>query len=83
MSTVTGETPSLGIDRDASAPTIPHQSNSWPVLSRAWSAFRRWGERHGQRRALAELAGSPHLLDDIGVTRTQAQREAKKPFWQR
>jgi uncharacterized protein YjiS (DUF1127 family) len=53
------------------------------LLLRAWAAFRRWGERHAQRRALAELEGMPHLLDDIDVTRAQAEREAAKPFWQR
>jgi uncharacterized protein YjiS (DUF1127 family) len=48
-----------------------------------WRVFRGWAERRGQRRALTELARLPHLLDDIGLTRTQAAREAKKPFWQR
>jgi uncharacterized protein YjiS (DUF1127 family) len=45
--------------------------------------LRRWGERRGQRRALAELADRPHLLDDVGLTHAQALREAGKPFWRR
>lgn len=32
-----------------------------------------------QRRALAEL--DDRLLDDIGVTKTQARREAERPVW--
>jgi len=33
-----------------------------------------------QRRSLRDL--DDHLLDDIGITRAQAQSEAKKPIWQ-
>ncbi|MFN3663138.1 DUF1127 domain-containing protein [Yoonia sp.] len=32
-----------------------------------------------QRRDLRDL--EPHLLDDIGVTRQDALREAEKPLW--
>ncbi len=32
-----------------------------------------------QRRQLAEL--EPHLLEDIGIDRNDAQREASRPFW--
>jgi uncharacterized protein YjiS (DUF1127 family) len=38
-----------------------------------------WFNRHRQRRVLAEL--TPHLLNDIGVSREEALREAAKPFW--
>jgi uncharacterized protein YjiS (DUF1127 family) len=38
-----------------------------------------WGRRIAQRRALAELDGRG--LRDIGITRTDAMREAAKPFW--
>ena len=40
---------------------------------------RTWSERRSQRRALAEL--DERLLQDIGVTRSQARFEAAKPFW--
>ena len=40
-----------------------------------------WIERHGQRRALAGL--EDYRLKDIGVSREQADREARKPFWKR
>jgi uncharacterized protein YjiS (DUF1127 family) len=36
-------------------------------------------ERHRQRRALAEL--DDRLLDDIGITRSQATIEANRPLW--
>ncbi len=39
-----------------------------------------WNERARQRRALSEL--SDELLKDIGVSRTDAIREARKSFWQ-
>ncbi len=38
-----------------------------------------WMERSRQRRALANL--DRRLLDDIGITAEEAQREFKKPFW--
>lgn len=36
-------------------------------------------DRRRQRQALLEL--DDHLLDDIGLTREQATKEARKPFW--
>jgi uncharacterized protein YjiS (DUF1127 family) len=57
-----------------------------PELSPAAASPRRvlasWIERSRQRRALREIATmSPHILDDIGVTRPAAIHEAQKPFW--
>jgi len=40
-------------------------------------------QRRAERRALAELALLPHLLDAVGLTHAQALREAGKPFWRR
>jgi uncharacterized protein YjiS (DUF1127 family) len=65
-----------------------HHGTHSPLLSgqfaasrpRAWAGIiRTWFERSRQRRALAEL--DDRLLDDIGLTRSKAQREAAKPFW--
>ncbi|MBY3754298.1 DUF1127 domain-containing protein [Azospirillum formosense] len=36
--------------------------------------------RHRQRRSLAAL--DDHLLRDVGLSRTEARREADKAFWQ-
>jgi uncharacterized protein YjiS (DUF1127 family) len=38
-----------------------------------------WIERYRQRRALLEL--SDHMLKDIGISRVEAWREGRKPFW--
>ncbi len=38
-----------------------------------------WHERTRQRRALASL--DDHLLRDIGLSRAEVVREARKPFW--
>ncbi|MEM9049437.1 MAG: DUF1127 domain-containing protein [Pseudomonadota bacterium] len=38
-----------------------------------------WMARARSRRALAALA--PHQLDDIGISREAARREARRPFW--
>jgi uncharacterized protein YjiS (DUF1127 family) len=40
-----------------------------------------WIERARQRRCLAEL--SDRSLKDIGISRCDALREARKPFWRR
>ena len=40
-----------------------------------------WQARAAQRRALRQL--EPFQLDDIGVSRAEALREADKPFWRR
>lgn len=38
-----------------------------------------WQERAEQRQMLSEL--NEHMLKDIGVSRSDAYREARKPFW--
>jgi uncharacterized protein YjiS (DUF1127 family) len=41
-----------------------------------------WWQRHRYRRELRRLMSSgPHLIADIGLSRTHAEREAAKPFW--
>ena len=66
----------------APAPLIKRIHGS-AASSAYWHLVARWARRRGQRRALAELARLPQLLDDIGLTRAQALREAAKPFWRR
>jgi uncharacterized protein YjiS (DUF1127 family) len=44
--------------------------------------MRIWVVRRRTRKALQELAElNSHLLQDIGVSRDDALREAAKPFW--
>jgi uncharacterized protein YjiS (DUF1127 family) len=47
--------------------------------ARVWRWCARCSARSRQREALSEL--DARLLDDIGVTRQQANVEAAKPFW--
>jgi uncharacterized protein YjiS (DUF1127 family) len=49
------------------------------ILARSFSILLIWVERARQRRDLREL--EQYRLDDIGVTREQANAEAGKPFW--
>jgi len=56
----------------------PRQSTGGELYVRA-GVIKTWLQRSRQRRALAEL--DDRILCDIGVTRSQAQREAAKPCW--
>jgi uncharacterized protein YjiS (DUF1127 family) len=38
-----------------------------------------WAERRRERRHLAGL--SDHLIHDIGLSRSDVERETAKPFW--
>ena len=40
-----------------------------------------WVVRSHTRKALADIVDDDHMLEDIGVTRQDASREAAKPFW--
>lgn len=59
-------------------------------LQRLWNApgvvstfigncFYTWHERSEQRRSLRHL--DDRMLADIGLSRAEAEREGKKPFW--
>ncbi len=48
-------------------------------VARLFATMVGWQQRHQLRRRLLEL--DDHLLDDIGVSRPMARREAAKPFW--
>jgi uncharacterized protein YjiS (DUF1127 family) len=50
---------------------------AWEIRFFRWCA--RSSARSRQREALSKL--DDRLLDDIGVTRRQANAEAAKPFW--
>ncbi len=62
--------------RAARQPARPFWHSAGAVLSMVRTAH----ERQRQRRALRQL--DDRLLDDIGITREAAEREAAKPFWQ-
>ena len=44
---------------------------------------RTWRERIRFRWKLEQMSkANPHLIDDIGLTKRQAEEEIAKPFWQ-
>ncbi len=62
------------------APSIsPAPSRQW--LTDLFTLVSEWRRRACGRRELAAL--SDRCLRDIGLTRYDALREARKPFWQR
>ena len=79
MSTLFGETATFPLSPSARTGLAHHQWNSWRTLSSR--LIRLWAARRSRRTTLGELAEETHLLDDIGLTRAQALREAAKPFW--
>ncbi len=77
------KTPSIRI----SLPLQPRPSaEDWPFLrALSWllatpAVCRFLYRRQRGRQELLDL--EDHLLDDIGLTREQAEKIAKKPFWQ-
>jgi len=48
-------------------------------IRRALRQFGAWHERARMRRALREM--DDRMLADIGLTRSEADTEARKPFW--
>lgn len=50
---------------------------NWLAVARL--QVRVWAERAEQRRSLLQM--SDRLLADIGISRSEAEREGRKPFW--
>jgi uncharacterized protein YjiS (DUF1127 family) len=72
-----GNTPALALHTPASRDT----DWPWPDWFRDLApAIARMWEKRRSRQRLVEL--DEHLLNDIGVTRDQAEREAKKWMWE-
>src|SRR5262245_4872326 len=59
---------------DPAAPVHQSSSGRWsrPVRRRGWWS---WLDRIDERIALRDIAGNPHLLRDIGLTRHEALHE--------
>jgi len=60
--------------RDLGAATEPS------LFSRAIGRLREWRNRAVMRQHLLHM--DAHMLKDIGLSRSDAQREANKPFWE-
>jgi uncharacterized protein YjiS (DUF1127 family) len=51
-------------------------------LASAARTLRLWLRRYRYRRDLKRiLQSAPHLIEDMGLMRIHAEREARKPFW--
>jgi uncharacterized protein YjiS (DUF1127 family) len=60
---------------------VSRRRYSLPTLR---SIIATWDERMRFRRELEQRSkDSPHLIDDIGLTKRQAEAEIAKRFWQR
>ena len=69
------------IMRAASPSPLLHQKSWRSAVIEGWRHWRLRWLRHRQRSVLRELADDPHLLEDIGVTRDEALREAERQVW--
>lgn len=65
---------SLDVSRRILGPAAAAERGHDP-LPTLWN----WIQRHRQRRSLLRL--DDRLLEDIGVSRADAEAEAAKPFW--
>lgn len=50
------------------------------LRGRGLDILRTWQQRHCTRRDLPSL--NDRLLQDIGISRAETEREASQPFWQ-
>lgn len=77
MSCVNGQ-PACGLARASPRP-IARLKDTAGLVRDGFGIVAIWFARAGQRRLLAELPD--RTLQDIGLTRGEAMREARKPFW--
>ncbi|MGR2739612.1 DUF1127 domain-containing protein [Billgrantia sp. Q4P2] len=68
---------------DSSSCAVPaSDKRDWPLASLLWHWIRRVKHQVQLRRERTQLQElSDHQLRDIGLTRQQANREARRPFW--
>lgn len=57
----------------------PRAARTGGLLHAVRARVKLWHRRARDRRMLAQL--DAHMLRDIGITREDALREARKPFW--
>ena len=74
----------LSPGRAATRPPRRGGTNIWhnTELQQLIGLVRSWRERIRARRQLARLCDlDDHILQDIGLTRSELRCEAEKPFW--
>ncbi|PTO85378.1 DUF1127 domain-containing protein [Vibrio splendidus] len=57
-----------------------HSFSSSLSIKKFYSKFRLYLQNRRTRKHLAEL--SDHLLEDVGITQNQVEKELKKSFWE-
>lgn len=62
-----------------SVATASGRRSNWRTAIRWADALVSWLERDCQRRALLKM--DDRMLNDIGLSRADVEREAEKPFW--
>jgi uncharacterized protein YjiS (DUF1127 family) len=67
----------LKLTRDGLAAQLGRRLQTLAMM--ACGRLLRWHELSRQRRALLGL--NERMLKDIGITRLEAEREARRPFW--
>ena len=68
-------------DMDTSAMALAAVEHVEAFAGKVSGLAAQWNRRVAERRALMGM--SPEMLDDIGLTRGQVDREAAKYFWQK
>jgi len=79
-------TPFLAVPREPVAPrarsgATGRQGGSLPRRFSLWASVQAAYRRHRSRAALARF--DAHQLKDIGISWSEAEFEANKPFWRR
>ncbi|WP_429767638.1 DUF1127 domain-containing protein [Vibrio kagoshimensis] len=55
---------------------LPFSTN---LVKKFYTYFLKWRQNSRTRKALSELPD--YLLEDIGVTKLEANKESSRPFW--
>ncbi|MGR5555316.1 DUF1127 domain-containing protein [Vibrio fortis] len=59
---------------------LDERSNKTSLIKKFYFKVQQFRQNTKTRKHLADLPD--HLLNDIGLTHTQAQQEARKAFWE-
>jgi uncharacterized protein YjiS (DUF1127 family) len=69
----------IGLVRPAARPVTRPLTRFGALVVRVWRAFERVQEVWGMRQRLGDL--DDRMLQDLGISRAQAQYEASRPIW--
>jgi len=80
MSTLPNTHPMIGFFANAFERS-EERSTEPSLVSRYWKGLTTWRNRSVMRQHLLNM--NDHMLQDLGLTRADAMREANKPVWER